>query len=388
MVGLTHISWQSRSSGERMSNLLIKARSACMIVRVVFGFLMYVLAASAPSQAAGNNYALVIGINDYIAEIERLPPLRFAVPDAVSVKKALEEKNFEVVMLTDSYARREAIISQLTKYAHELSPDDTLLIYFAGHGVRQIYGDRSYSYWLTHDTTLAKLEVDAIRLNHLLQYVTDIPTKRRILVLDHCHSGDVDYSRVLASDGRGPGGTLGITRNAFALDNFESGVTSALKEGLIILGAASDTAYEFEDLKHGIFTKAFLEALTTPSADKDNSGVLSTDELRTYVMERSKFLTDEKEIVQNPIEFASGAVTWDFATLGNNALDQLLEDLYTELDNTDFTRCVEALENLNTGSVNSDDQALVDTMRSLATASKTVRVKAATLRRAIRSLDQ
>mgnify|MGYP001812054653 CR=1 FL=1 len=213
---------------------IVRSALICLAISlIVFG-----------EQAVARNHALVIGINDYLASIENLPTLTYAVPDAVAVKEALEAKDFEVVILKDTDARRGAIIAQLAKYSRELKPEDTLLIYFAGHGVRQNFGNRSYSYWLTHDTALARLEVDAIRLNHLLDYVIDIPTRRRILVLDHCHSGDVNYQQAVAGAGRDGSGTLSITRNAFALDGFTTDIAAAVQEGIIILGAATDTAYD------------------------------------------------------------------------------------------------------------------------------------------------
>ena len=47
-------------------------------------------------------------------------------------------------------------------------------------------------------------------------------------------------------------------------------------------------SYESEKIENGFFTEAIIKALSGAVADNDNDGKISTDELRTYVIESVK----------------------------------------------------------------------------------------------------
>lgn len=62
---------------------------------------------------------------------------------------------------------------------------------------------------------------------------------------------------------------------AFPVEEFKAGVTQRVTEGLVVIGAAADKAYEFADLKHGLLTYAILQAFSTSAADENKNGRLS-----------------------------------------------------------------------------------------------------------------
>lgn len=291
---------------------------------------LMLLSAGAWAQDLPRNYALVIGINRYVSSIEGVPQLKYAVNDAKAVRTALEQQNYDVIPITDTVARRENIITELVNLAYTTKETDSVLIYFAGHGVRHKIGAREHSYWLTYDTTLPRLEVEGLRLTHLLDYVNDIPARRKILILDHCHSGDVEFRNVALNAGaRGVESSLAVARNLFSESLFSEQIQNHT-EGLVVIGAATDNAYEFPDLGHGIFTHVLLQALTTPKADSDSDGKLSVNELRDYLPEQVRQLAAERSIPQQPIEVVRGTnLNWILADIGSiiDELKQLLGQL-------------------------------------------------------------
>ena len=96
---------------------------------------------SQPDQGQGHYYALVIGINDY-AQYNKLETPK---DDATAVAKTLREGyGFSVEQLSD--ATRDQILGALDHYRGSLGENDSLLVYFAGHGFNDTKINRAY--WL------------------------------------------------------------------------------------------------------------------------------------------------------------------------------------------------------------------------------------------------
>jgi hypothetical protein len=98
-------------------------------------------------------YALVIGINKYVDR--RIPELQSAVNDAEGVARALEQRfGYEAEVLPD--ATRESLLRALNRLAIEARPGDSVVIYFAGHGV--LLDDKQQGFWLPADAHAEKPE--------------------------------------------------------------------------------------------------------------------------------------------------------------------------------------------------------------------------------------
>ena len=81
----------------------------------------------------GGYRALVIGINDY--QDKKIPSLKTAVNDARELASLLQNKyGFKVDLLLDRRATRKDIIDKLRDLAANSSADESVLIYYAGHG--------------------------------------------------------------------------------------------------------------------------------------------------------------------------------------------------------------------------------------------------------------
>ena len=134
----------------------------------------------------GDYHALVIGIDNY----QQLPRLTTAVSDAKAVSDLLQRKyGFKVTTLLN--ATRYDILSALNDMRENLTSEDNLLIYYAGHGELDRVNMRGH--WLPAD---AELENTANWLSNVaVTDILNIINARQILVVaDSCYSGSLTRS--------------------------------------------------------------------------------------------------------------------------------------------------------------------------------------------------
>ncbi|MFH1708484.1 MAG: SUMF1/EgtB/PvdO family nonheme iron enzyme [Planctomycetota bacterium] len=193
----------------------------------------------------GEFHLFVIGINDYI----NFPKLATAVGDARAVKAALmvrygfQPKN--VVELYDLDATAKRVLVQLRDLARKIGPNDSLLIYYAGHGqIDEITQAGAWvpvdgapdepTTWIDNDVLKKHLSLNAIKARHVL------------LVSDSCFAGDF-FSRSASA----PAITEAFVKTAF-------GKTS--REALTSGGVEPVTDAGFGG--HSVFAHFFIKALT------------------------------------------------------------------------------------------------------------------------------
>lgn len=139
----------------------------------------------------GRYYALVIGNDEYI----HYQQLKTAINDAKNVAKLLREKygfNTRFIRNADRYT----ILSAINEVKGKLTDEDNLLIYFAGHGERDV---KLQGYWLPVD---AEQENTAnwIPNSAISDLLNTMPAKHILVVADSCYSGSMTSSSVARLD--------------------------------------------------------------------------------------------------------------------------------------------------------------------------------------------
>jgi uncharacterized caspase-like protein len=137
----------------------------------------------------GEQWLLTIGINTYLS----WPRLKTATNDAMALKNVLLERYHvdpsHVIELYDENATRKNILGTLRDLSGKINPDDSLLIFYAGHGhidnitkkgswIPVESGTDDTSAWISNQDIKDYLHIDAIKAKHVL------------LVSDSCFSGD------------------------------------------------------------------------------------------------------------------------------------------------------------------------------------------------------
>lgn len=129
--------------------------------------------------------ALVIGINDY--QDKKIPALKTAVNDAREFAGLLKTRyGFEVSLLLDRQATRQTIMDRMRDLAANTSPDESVLIYFAGHGeVDRVLND---GWWVPADAIGGN---SATYLDNMFvqRVMRGMKARHVLLVSDSCYSG-------------------------------------------------------------------------------------------------------------------------------------------------------------------------------------------------------
>ena len=133
----------------------------------------------------GEYKALIIGINDYKGP--KIPDLETATNDATAMAKVLKEKyGFEVKLLLDREATKEAIYRELRSLTVSTKATDSVLIYFAGHGDL----DRTYDggWWIPADA-IGGNPVTYLDNVQIQKAMRSMKARHVLLVSDSCYSG-------------------------------------------------------------------------------------------------------------------------------------------------------------------------------------------------------
>jgi uncharacterized caspase-like protein len=258
---------------------------------------------------AGNVYIIAVGINNYSNAQYNL---RYAVADAESFGEELRRRlptvshfdHIEIVPLLNEAATKANILAALHRLAgadksagpaalaglKPAQPEDTVVVYFAGHGTAQA----QRFYLIPHDlgylgqrTALDEPGLKTILAHsisdlELAQAVEGMDAGHLLLFIDACNSGQA----LEAEEKRlGPMNSKGLAQLAY-------------EKGMYILTAAQgyQAALEASQLGHGLLTYALVEeGLKTASADREpKDGVVTAKELLDYATERVPQVQAEK----------------------------------------------------------------------------------------------
>jgi len=154
----------------------------------------HIIAAGVPTLAsapAGRKRIAVIGIDRY----RSWPALNNAVHDAKGALRLFEHLGFEPVgePLIDESATGAAIQAFVTDELTALGPDDSLVLFFAGHGGtrRQWLGGEQLKtgYLIPTDAAYGEKVATWIDLDDWLRKVARLPPRHILVILDACFAG-------------------------------------------------------------------------------------------------------------------------------------------------------------------------------------------------------
>jgi len=174
----------------------------------------------------------------------------------------------------------------IDEFFDQKKPDDLLVLYFSGHGVRDELGAL---YLAVKNTNRFRLRSTALKSDFIREAMDQSRSKRQVLILDCCNSGAFE---------RGTKAATGVSIGTAPA--FEAGY------GRIILTASDSTQFAWEGDKvigetdNSLFTHFLVEGLEG-EADLDGDGHITVDELYDYAYEKVKLATPK----QTPSKFSS-----------------------------------------------------------------------------------
>ena len=231
-------------------------------------------------------YALIIANTDYADP--GLAQLTAPGKDAEDFARVLKDQaicEFEdvKVLLNQSSS---FVIEAIDEFFDLKKPDDLLVLYFSGHGVRDELG---ILYLAVKNSNRFRLRSTAIKSDFIREAMDQSRSKRQVLILDCCNSGAFAQGTKAAT-----GVSIG-TASAF-----EAGY------GRVILTASDSTQFAWEgnriigETDNSLFTHFLVEGLKG-AADLDGDGQITVDELYDYAYEQVKRITPK----QTPSKFST-----------------------------------------------------------------------------------
>jgi hypothetical protein len=277
--------------------------------------------------------ALIIGIASY----EKVKGLPAAVlndaRDTAEALKSIDHSGYpddNVTLLTDEDATLDGIRKGLADLAAEAKADDTVAIFFSGHGARLGKGATATSALVPFDckpsdaagTTLGEAELSAA--------IAAIKAPRVIVVIDACHAA---AAATLKSDLDEDAAEIAEGFDEKSLQQLASGT------GRVVLASsrATETSLVLRGARNSVFTTAMLAGLKG-AATASNDGTIRVFDLFNYVSEAVRQAVPGQQhpvfkasdLEENfPVALALGGTkSISQSTAGRRDLVQIMPDLY------------------------------------------------------------
>ena len=256
-------------------------------------------------------YIIALAVNNYSDTAKNL---KYATKDGKDILAAFRtiEKG---QIVTDSLFDAAVTIENIRKLKQKLlqtNIEDKVIISFSGHGML----DDSMNFYLaTYNMDFTHPRKQGFSFNELEELLTGIPARKKLLLIDACHSGNIEKEEELTekektimapqvkpqSDVSGSAKGLGIIRPSdISLQQVigQLFASSSSKSGTEVIAATAGNAYAYEapQWNNGVFTYAVLKAFNSNAdLDKNFNNSISIKELKRFVYAMVIELTNGKQ---------------------------------------------------------------------------------------------
>ena len=209
-------------------------------------------------------YALLIGVGEYG---EGLQPLPAAPLDVAALAQVLQNPDIggfdDIQQLANPSQPEMARAIELWFSARQ--PEDLVLLFFSGHGVRDDRRDLYFTASNTEKVNNRLVRSTATPARFVHDCIRGCKARQQVIILDCCFSGA--FGELTAKDD----GEIDLESQLGA-------------EGRVVLTSTSAVDYSFEDkgADLSIYTRYLVEGLQTGAADADGDGVIVVEELHRY----------------------------------------------------------------------------------------------------------
>jgi len=281
-------------------------------------------------------YALIIAISDYDGD-NALP--KTVVQDALDVSEVLVSEKYcgyetsKVKKLINAEATLVNICNKLIELSNNAGENDTVFIYFSGHGAN--LGESSNPNCALVPIDFSSEEGGFLMESELSHFLSLIQSERLLLVIDACHSAGVAGVKSLLQ-----GHQLHLGFADKSLEKLSQG------RGKVLLASSRDTETSLilPGDKNSLFTKHFLSALKG-EAGSINEQFIRVFDIFSYIenripIEAKRFNSEQHPVFKSnlennfPVSLNCGG-SLKSANLSqspkNDARDRKLEDILADL---------------------------------------------------------
>jgi WD40 repeat protein len=234
--------------------------------------------------------------------------LQYADKDIRDLVKVFQSRYPE--MEIDTFLNKAVTREQVLRVKQKLlktGVDDIVVISVSSHGLL----DEKLDYYIaTHDMDFNRPSVKGLKYEEIENLLSDIPARRKLLMIDACHSGEVDKDEdAVTPDQVNDSTTLKVNETAKGIkpkvrlgqqNSFE-----LMKElftdisrgnGAIVISAAAGKEFALENStwSNGVFTFSLKKALLENLADLNGDGI-TVNELKNFVSDQVEKYTDGRQ---------------------------------------------------------------------------------------------
>lgn len=251
-----------------------------------------------------------IGVSNYA---NKTLDLKYPVKDVKDLAAAFKKKYPAAIVdtLLNEKATRENIVA-LHEKLMKTGINDKVIISFNGHGM---LSDSLDWYFATYDVDAAKPERRGLSYFMMESILTGIPARQKLLLLDACHSGEVDKESDITFANKETALQTNVTetnstaRGNIVISKSKAGLQTSFEmmqdlfanlnnsNGTTVLSAAGGREYalESDEWKNGVFTYSILKALKDENTDTNKNKKISVKELKQSVFEAVRQLTGGRQ---------------------------------------------------------------------------------------------
>lgn len=200
--------------------------------------------------------------------------LQYSVKDIRNLSEGLHKKYGDNIVIDTLFNQNVTVtnIKALKKKLLQTTVNDKVIIAYSGHGLL----NKAYDYYLsTYNISFDKPEKNGLPYEELEDLIDSIPARKKLMLIDACHSGEVDKEELVTIHQKAASlGLKGVEianykkddqiglKNSFELMQ-ELFVNVGRSTGATIISAAAGTQFALErgDLQNGVFTYSILEAM-------------------------------------------------------------------------------------------------------------------------------
>lgn len=262
-----------------------------------------------------------VGVSEYKDSAKNLVYAAKDVTDIASRIKYYAD-SVQTFTLTDANASRQKIM-ELKSLLQKTSTDDVVILSFSGHGM---VDSASGFLFAPHDMNFDLPAQKGISMTMIEDLLDDIPARKRLLLVDACHSGELLEgltANAVLPEGVKEINTKGVDKIQKKADKEKEAerkgymvmkdVFSDFSRGngafMISAAASNEFALESKQWKNGVFTASFLEALYELK-EKSNDKTIKVRELRKAIYEKVKQRTKGQQTPTSRQE--NGWWNWSF----------------------------------------------------------------------------
>ena len=279
-----------------------------------------------------NLYLTTVAINRYQNESFNL---KYAVKDARDIIRSFSASDQFGHVFIDSLFNDQVNPENVKKLKQKLSAarhQDVVILFFAGHGMLDENFDFRFASW---NVDMNRPSETGMLYDDLEKILDGIPCRNKLMLVDACHSGQVDKDEIrataeeLVTKQQAEGRVIKKSFNAIEQNVFKAGMIdrrgfelmqeifyglgSSTGSQVVVATAGDSYAQESAQWNNGVFTYTLLNGLQTGEADLNNDKKVTTDELVNYVRDTVKGLTDGNQVPRFREEnLDNHFVVWDY----------------------------------------------------------------------------